>query len=386
MRRIIPFEHVSADGYFADADEKERYSTCVRVLMGRGGSMPERATVLRGVRVAVMTAVVGLSTVACSRFRSVPQATVPPEAVADRLSELWRAPGDVPRLDLFHGAGSPEEMPRDGATFRFVEKDVKGFSPGWDVLDARGTKWSVKLGPEGHSEVVASRILWALGYHQPPTYHVGPWTLEGGPEPGPQPAGRFRPEQPGARRGDSWSWERNPFATTREFRGLLVLMRIINNWDLLDRNNAVFEFDSPRDGPKRRYVVLDLGASFGKTHGYTAIHSGTRSDVEDFESQGFVEGVDKDGHVNFDDVGKWHRGLFSQITPEDVRWTCRRLAALSDGQWRDAFRAGGYDDLTITRYVRIMRSRMSAGLSLGNAPRHFHLQRVGDFPGDAPLR
>ena len=31
-------------------------------------------------------------------------------------------------------------------------------------------EWSLKLGPEAQSEVVASRLLWAIGFHQPPTY------------------------------------------------------------------------------------------------------------------------------------------------------------------------------------------------------------------------
>ena len=304
----------------------------------------------------------------CGRIRSAPTATVPAAAAAGRLPELWRHPGDVASLDLFHGPGSAEEMPQRGASFRFVQKDTKGFSPGWDVKDAQGRQWSVKLGPEAHSEVVASRILWALGYRQPPMYHVGAWTLEGGPEPGPQPAGRFRPDLPSARRSGTWSWEKNPFGETRELRGLLVLMRIINNWDLLDRNNALYELDAPADGAKRWYVVIDLGAAFGKALGHTKLHSGTRSDIEDFEAQGFVEGVSGDGTVNFDDVGKWHRGLFSRLTPEDVRWTCERLSALSDKQWQDAFRAGGYDEATTARFVAAMRSRIKAGLALAQAP------------------
>jgi hypothetical protein len=34
-------------------------------------------------------------------------------------------------------------------------------------------KWSAKLPPEAQTEVVASRILWGVGYHQPPIYYVG---------------------------------------------------------------------------------------------------------------------------------------------------------------------------------------------------------------------
>jgi hypothetical protein len=325
------------------------------------------ATRLFGRAVAVLSVLAAACSPGCGRIRSAPTATVPAAEAGQRLAELW-IPRDAAGLDLYYGAGNASEMPARGATFQFVQKDTKGFSPGWDVKDAQGREWSVKLGPEAHSEVVASRILWALGYRQPPMYHVEAWTLEGGPEPGPQPAGRFRPDVPGAKRS-TWSWEKNPFADTRELRGLLVLMRIINNWDLLDRNNALYEFSSPQEGPRRWYVVVDLGAAFGKSLGHTKLDSGTRSDVDDFEAQGFVEGVSADGTVDFDDVGKWHRGLFSRLTADDVRWTCERLAALSDSQWHDAFRAGGYDEATRTRFVAAMRARIKAGLALANTPK-----------------
>jgi hypothetical protein len=169
---------------------------------------------------------------------------------------------------------------------------------------------------------------------------------------------------PGARRSGEWSWERNAVAGTQPFRGLLVLMRVLNNWDLLDRNNTVYEFDAPRAGARRWFVVIDLGASFGKAHGLASRHSGTRSDPAGFEAQGFLEGVDDDGYVDFDDLGKWHRDLFGRLTPADLRWTCERLARLSPRQWDDAFRAGGYDAATAGRFIAQMRRRIEAGLAL----------------------
>ena len=44
-----------------------------------------------------------------------------------------------------------------------------------------GVEWSVKLGPEAHTEVVLSRVLSAVGYHQPPVYYLPAWQLGGGP-------------------------------------------------------------------------------------------------------------------------------------------------------------------------------------------------------------
>jgi hypothetical protein len=60
-----------------------------------------------------------------------------------------------------------------------VARDTSGWSPGFDVRDANGLEWSVKLGPEAQSEIVISRILWALGFHQLPIYYLDRWTLNG---------------------------------------------------------------------------------------------------------------------------------------------------------------------------------------------------------------
>jgi hypothetical protein len=318
----------------------------------------------------VVFAVVAMVAVGCAKlFRGEPRPTVPSAEATRLLPELWEQ-RDIAALDLFQGAGGAALQPRPGTAWRFVKKDTTGFSPGWDVRDGAGVEWSVKLGPEAQSEVVASRIVWALGFHQPPTYYVADWSLADGPEPGGQPPGRFRPAISGARRTGEWSWEKNPFAATGPFRGLLVLMRVLNNWDLLDRNNTVYEFEPPHAGARRWFVVLDLGASFGKTHGLDSRHSGTRNDPADFEQQGFIEGVNEDGTVEFDMLGKWHRGLFGALAPADVRWTCDRLARLTPRQWDDAFRAGGYEPAAAARFIAQIRKRVDAGLALPNRVAH----------------
>ena len=92
------------------------------------------------------------------------------------VAELWQEPS-APR-DLFFGGGG-ERLAAKSDTFTFVARDTSGWSPGFDVRDANGLEWSVKLGPEAQSEVVTSRILWALGFHQPPTYYLDRWTLTG---------------------------------------------------------------------------------------------------------------------------------------------------------------------------------------------------------------
>ncbi len=149
---------------------------------------------------------------------------------------------------------------------------------------------------------------------------------------------------------------------TQPYRGLLVMMRILNNWDLLDRNTAIYDLDTPAEGARRWYVVIDLGASLGRTKIVPV--SGTRSDIEDFEQQGFIKGVNDKGFVEFDDLGRFHRELFGELTPADVRWTCERLDRLDAKQWQDAFRAAGYKDDEAARFIRKIREKVAAGLAL----------------------
>lgn len=322
----------------------------------RGESMAGRAA-----RAAACVAAVLVADGCAKMPRKVRSTTAAPLTPA-QIAELWVEPEDITARDLFHGPGGEALAPAPGSTFQFVRKDTKGYSWGWDVTDARGMNWSAKYGPEAHSEVVASRLVWALGFHQPPTYFVERWQLAGGPEPGPGQPSRFRPDLPGQRRAGEWSLAENPFVGTPPYRGLLVLMRILNNWDLIDRNLAVYELDAPAEGARKWYVVIDLGASLGRT---TIVPtSGTRNDVEDFEQQGFISHVRRDGTVEFDDLGRFHHELFRHLAPEDVRWTCARLARLSDQQWKDAFRAAGYPDDKAARFIRKIREKVATGLAL----------------------
>src|SRR5688572_25547752 len=97
-----------------------------------------------------------------------------------RVAELWQAPDDLTSRDLYNGPGGAALAPDAGAGFTWVATDTTGYSPGFDVRGADGRAWSVKLGPEAQTEVTTSRILWAIGYHQPPTYYLKSWQLSGG--------------------------------------------------------------------------------------------------------------------------------------------------------------------------------------------------------------
>jgi hypothetical protein len=279
------------------------------------------------------------------------------------MAELWQEPTDIASRDLYWGPGGREHAPVVGDTYTFVKRDTTGKSPGFDVKDSKGLVWSVKLGEEAQPEVVVSRILWAVGYHQPPTYHVSRWILDGAPtayENGAKPPGRFRPELPWQKKVDDWSWHKNPFAGTRPFQGLIALNLLLNNYDFKTSNNKIYELDRPAGGgPRRWYVVRDLGGSLGKMHWLM----GKKGDVEEFEEEKFIEKVNPDGRISFEYHGM-HREVMRDVTAEDVLWICERLDRITDAQWRDAFRAGGYPAGEANRFIRKIETKIAEGLTL----------------------
>lgn len=327
-----------------------------------------RAWHYRRIVTALRVTVLALLVISC--VRPTPR-TTPAGASGIDVALLWQAPIDLAERNLFHGPGAEALTPDPAVLYTFVKEDRGGYSDGYDVRAPNGTLWSVKLGPEAQPEVVSSRLLWAIGYHQPPTYYVERWTMTGG-QAGPQGPGRFRPELPHRKVVGEWSWYENDFVATQPFKGLLVAHLILNSWDWKTSNNKVYEIASPDGAPPRRvYIVQDLGASLGKTTFPTFLKwfpmrgfgQGSRNDLDGFESQGFIRNVEG-ARVEFDYRGI-HGSLLKTLTPRDVAWTCELMERLSDAHWEDAFRAAGYSDDQTRRYVAKIKAKIHEGLKLG---------------------
>jgi hypothetical protein len=276
--------------------------------------------------------------------------------------QLVEANPDIASRDLFYGVGGRANAPRTDTPYRFLKRDESGVSTNFEVEDAKGRHWDAKFGREAKTEVAASRLLWAIGFHQPPVYHVSEWRIAEGKEAGVQPEARFRLERDDWKKDGEWDWEDNPFVGTRELRGLVVMMAMLNSWDLKTSNNKVYE----RSGasPKRLYVVKDLGDSFG---GSVRVFTGTLNDVEEFNKEGFIRRVDGDRVELHYHPLLLNNGVDDDLTVADVLWTCRRLARLSDRQWRDAFRAAGYSDEVGAAFTARLKSKVREGLALEHA-------------------
>ncbi len=305
---------------------------------------------------------------------ALPHAQTRATGVAIDVAELWQEPVDRLERDLINGPGGAALAPQRHQPFTFVAFKTSGTNPGYDVRDATGRLWSVKLGIEAQSEVTSSRILWALGYHQPANYYLPEFELSG-PRPvaGNKQRARFRTDvEPWESTGE-WSWYDNPFTDTQPFRGLVVAQLILNAWDLKTPNNRLYTSRDASLVPGRLFMVRDLGSSLGAARQFALFHligtrgwQGSKNNVDDFERQGFITAVNG-SDVEFDYRGV-NGALVDTLTVADVVWACERFAKITDDQWRAAFAAGHYSDADAGRYIRKIKEKVAQGLALATAP------------------
>jgi len=272
---------------------------------------------------------------------STPQ-TLKPAAPKDASARavLWRDPGRIASRDLFWGSGAADRAPR--GPFTFVEEDTSGTNPKITVTDARGRRWDMKFDEEVHAEVAANRIVWALGYIVEDQYYVPSGVVSGargltraakfvGAD-GAFKKARLRWRNPAAERTDEeWTLEKNPFTGSKELSGLLILMTLVNNWDIQGpRNNRVLRATGPGGRAERWFLVSDLGATFGRMGG-GPISNHSKWVLEHFQKEPFIDKVENGfldlAHDGFDpdiervplDHARWFAGLASQLTRAQLR-------------------------------------------------------------------
>jgi hypothetical protein len=297
-------------------------------------------------------------------FTALAQQEKPAKQQPTGTPVLWRDPGDISAKNLIAGPGG-EEMKPDTSNLTFIEEDASGFSYGMRVRDGAGKIWVVKLGKEAQPETVASRLLWAVGYVSEIHYLYPCVQVKGAPG---SPAksvprcegqgfanARFEARPEGIKRLDEWPWANNPFVGTKELKGLIVMMALINNWDLKDSNNKVIYVPANITGgeDELQYILSDLGATFGKTGG---VLSRSRNAAKDYAKSKFVTGLDGN-NVKFAYSGK-NKALMSGITTADARWIGGLLSKLTDQQIQDAFRAGNFTPEEVEMLSQAVRRKI----------------------------
>lgn len=315
--------------------------------------------------VAARIGLVGIAIVVVACARPTIRNTRVPVAQPSRatpMMQLWIEPKDLPRRDLLWGAARKADAPATGLSYTVERRDASGYSSGYDVVGPDGRRWDIKVGDEAQPEVVLSRILWAIGYHQPATYYVTGWLLSGSWDYEGQPA-RFRLQSDHTTEGE-WMWLENPFSGSRPLNGLIAVNLLLNNFDLKDSNTRVYHVRDRRTEPALRYVVQDVGASLGKSRGFP-IPIGSRNHLKDFESIDLIKEV-RGSEVILDYRGP-NRDVLEQIRVADVIWACELMNRLSDAQLDDAFEAAAYPPDVRERFVRKIRAKIREGLGLRQA-------------------
>lgn len=295
-------------------------------------------------------------------------------AAAKAPPVLWRDPGDIASRDLRYGPGSADRMPQGRLTF--VEEDLGGVNPKFDVRDEAGVIWRVKPGAEASSETAATRLLWAVGYFADEDYFLPeirvermPKKLQRGQEfvskDGVVKGVRMERRPEGRKKVGVWSWSDNPFGGTRQLNGLRVMMALMNNWDLKKENNAIY-----LEGGERRYLVSDVGATFGRS-GNTFRR--TKGNVEQYSESKFVRQSDNEG-VDFHMASKPHplnavifphwlelrkrEKVVKNIPREHALWIGGLLSKLSTEQLSDCFLASGYSQEEADRFAQAVQERI----------------------------
>lgn len=299
---------------------------------------------------------------------------------------LWAQPPSIASRDLFYGPGGKHHEPH--SVFTFVDEDLNGTNPKFDVRDENGTKWRVKLGAEARPEVAASHLLWAVGYFANEDYFLPDMKVEDmkplkrgqklvGPD-GTMKDVRLKLILKDEKKVGNWRWRSNPFAGTREFNGLRVMMALMNSWDLKDENNSVSEDKADSDVPQLHYMVSDLGATFGTT-GLSYPNPSSKGNLSAYANSKFIKKVSGQ-YVDFNVPSRPKfvhavnpKEFFMRVRLEwigrhipraDARWIGQLLSELSRDQIRQAFQAAGYSPEEVEGFTDVVQKRIGALKSL----------------------
>jgi hypothetical protein len=291
---------------------------------------------------------------------------------------IWHDPGDVKSKDMLNGPGGEKHHPQPPV--KFLKEDRHGQNSKFDVEDADGTKWKAKLGIEAQPEVVATRLLWAIGYFTNENYFIPNLEVKDLPahlhrgqghvtSPDHVDGARLQRHAAGEKKEANWNWRHNPFLGTREFNGLRAMMAFLSNWDLKDENNAI---STNKDG-QQEYLVTDVGTAFGAS-GKHWTEAASKNNLKEYRKAKFISKIAPD-YVDFNFprrppllhllvlpsyIHQVHMHWVGNHVPRaDAKWLGGLLTQLSTDQILEAFRAGGYPSEKALAFTKAVQARIA---------------------------
>jgi hypothetical protein len=314
---------------------------------------------------AVSIVVVACATIACATFgaRLSPEAAAARTAVLNR-ARVWR-PTNVRAMDLKAGPQQPGAF-RFGATVAcsYREKQLEGTSPKFACVIGNNDEVKVKFGGangEVYGEVLASRLLWALGFGADRMYPVSvicrgcPYGFGGTQLPNGD--SRFDPavierKMPGAEwpreNGGGWSWTEldavNAAAggSPRAHRDALKLLAVfLQHTDSKPEQQRIVCLPSGRARTRGScgspfLMINDVGLTFGRANRTNATDTGSVNLVAWRRTP-----VWKDPTGCTGNLPKSFTGTLDdpRISEDGRRFLAALLGQLSDRQIRDLFEA-----------------------------------------------
>jgi len=295
---------------------------------------------------------------------------------------LWHSPGDVSKADLGGSVGTAIGAPQP--PFTFIKEDMSGTQPKVEVNDRTGRKWVAKFGNEVKPECFTWRIPVAVGYYVEPSYYVasGQFLNMGTIErktpsiqqDGHFKAARFQIRDPNFKYLDNqgWKWARNPFAGSKELKGLEILIMLASNWDNKDGtsgpgNSNTGIFDRVVNGRHELiYSFTDWGSGMGLWGDKSGQSDWACADYSRQTSE-FVKGV-VNGQVVFGYEGHHNDDFKTNIHPADVAWLMKSLGQIRDDQLRAALQASGATRDELVCFTKAIRERIEQLKKVGDSP------------------
>ncbi|HYQ88027.1 MAG TPA: hypothetical protein VEU09_00190 [Candidatus Binatia bacterium] len=319
----------------------------------------------------------------------------------------------VPVSDLARGPDSSTAAPAKPWIVKHAKKG--GASAGFQIKDADGKKWLLKLDPRDHpqlsagADMVARTLVHAAGYNvphnQPVRFTRADLTIDPGLARGAEGelfteadldtmlsrgavfsdgaysafASLFLPGHvlgsPSMRRlrpGDSNDWYRH--TNRRELRGLYVVCSWIDDWDTKDPQFLDTFLARPDSLGHVAHYLLDVGSSFGaQANGPKALWQGYENTVDfgwiarHFVSLGFAvdpwmrahenSGIPSVGNFESEVFHPQHfateqqEAAFREMTDADAYWGAKIVASFSDAQIAAAVGSAHYEDPRATEFL-----------------------------------